>query len=252
MIGLYVTVPIACFRRGLAREYLETERLPPPSTCYGFLLSLVGETRRARHVGCRVAPGLVGQPSQSVVLRTVWRCKDSNTWTGPNGQTHLVSSKDKKTFVKWALEQGWPEPHFGIGLGRGTNARPDYQQLLTGVEALIWCDSVDELRENGATLEERVATAMQTPHRVCRFGGLSLGESTHLVDEVCLIDDRTRARLQQGKVRSFLLHPTGRMTLPVWVDHVGSAGTRYVTGDLVECDLAPPPIERMPQVRPPD
>ena len=30
MIGLYVTVPVACFRRGLAREYLETERLPLP------------------------------------------------------------------------------------------------------------------------------------------------------------------------------------------------------------------------------
>ena len=252
MIGLYVTVPIACFRRGLAREYLETERLPPPSTCYGFLLSLVGETRRARHVGCRVAPGLVGQPSQSVVLRTVWRCKDSNTWTGPNGQTHLVSSKDKKTFVKWALEQGWPEPHFGIGLGRGTNARPDYQQLLTGVEALIWCDSVDELRENGATLEERVATAMQTPHRVCRFGGLSLG--------------RKHASCRRGMPHR-RPHPrataTGKGTLvpaasnrphdaPGLVDHVGSAGTRYVTGDLVECDLAPPPIERMPQVRPPD
>jgi CRISPR-associated protein Cas5t len=30
-------VPIACFRKGLAREYLETEPLPSPATCYGFL-----------------------------------------------------------------------------------------------------------------------------------------------------------------------------------------------------------------------
>ncbi len=215
MIGLYVTVPIACFRRGLAREFLETERLPPPSTCYGFLLSLVGETRRARHIGCRVAPGMLGQPSQSVVLRTVWRVKKTP-------------------------------------LGSSGNTRPDYQQLLTGVEALIWCDSTDESRENGATLEERVTTAIQSPGAISRFGGLSLGESTHLVDEVCLIDDRTRVRLQKGKPRSFLAHPTGRMTLPVWVDHVGSAGTRYVTGDFAECDLLPPPVERMPQIRPPD
>jgi CRISPR-associated Cas5-like protein len=42
MLGLRVTVPIACFRKGMAREYLETEMLPPPATCYGFLLSLVG------------------------------------------------------------------------------------------------------------------------------------------------------------------------------------------------------------------
>ena len=30
MIGLYVTVPIACFRRGLAREYLENGAIAAP------------------------------------------------------------------------------------------------------------------------------------------------------------------------------------------------------------------------------
>ena len=30
MLGVYVTVPVACFRKGLAREYLETEPIPPP------------------------------------------------------------------------------------------------------------------------------------------------------------------------------------------------------------------------------
>ncbi len=52
MIGVYVSVPVACFRKGFAREYLETEVLPPPATCYGFLLSLVGETER---IGTSVA-----------------------------------------------------------------------------------------------------------------------------------------------------------------------------------------------------
>ena len=51
MLGLYITVPIACFRKGLARDFWESEPLPPPSTCYGFLLALVGEERRARHCG---------------------------------------------------------------------------------------------------------------------------------------------------------------------------------------------------------
>ena len=36
----------------------------------------------------------------------------------------------------------------------------------------------------------------------------------------------------------------GRLTLPVWVDHVGSAGTRYVTGDL---DESPAARARRPQ-----
>ena len=75
MLGVYVTVPVVCFRKGLAREYLETEPLPPPATCYGFLLSLVRETNRRRHVGCYVAPVLLNRPQTSVVLRTVWRVK---------------------------------------------------------------------------------------------------------------------------------------------------------------------------------
>src|SRR5437016_505016 len=114
MLGVYVSVPIACFRKGLAREYLETEALPPPATCYGFLLSLVGETDRRRHVGARVTAGLLAPTEMSVVLRTVWR----------------VKSKP---------------------LGSSGNTRPDYQQLLTGaapdhpfIELVVWLDSRDE------------------------------------------------------------------------------------------------------------
>jgi CRISPR-associated protein Cas5t len=105
VLGIYVNVPIACFRKGLAREYLETEPLPPPSTCYGFLLSLVGETDRHQHIGCRVAPSLLNEPQQSVVLRTVWRVKK-------------------------------------MPLGSPGNTRPDYQQLLSPVELVIWLDAM--------------------------------------------------------------------------------------------------------------
>src|SRR6478609_9543949 len=107
MFGVYVTVPVACFRKSLAREYLETEPLPPPATCYGFLLSLVGETDRRRHINVRIAPVLLGKPETSVVLRTVWRVKKTP-------------------------------------LGSPGNTRPDYQQLLTGVELVIWLDSSQE------------------------------------------------------------------------------------------------------------
>src|SRR5437588_1686897 len=144
MLGVRVTVPIACFRKGLAREYLETEPLPPPATCYGFLLSLVGETDRRRHIGCRVAPVLLSKPPMSVVLRTVWRVKH-------------------------------------VPLGSSGNTRPDYQQLLTGVELLVWLDSTAEPGPV-PTLEARVSDALTNPANVSRFGGLSMGESTHLVD----------------------------------------------------------------------
>jgi len=214
MLGVYVTVPVACFRKGLAREYLETEPIPPPATCYGFLLSLVGETKRARHIGCRVSPGLLNDPPQSVVLRTVWRVKKTP-------------------------------------LGSSGNTRPDYQQLLTGVQVLVWLDSSDEPATDGPLLEERVTQALATPADVDRFGGLSMGESTHLVDEVCLVNDRLRERLHGKQPHSFVTHDRGRLTLPVWVDHVGSAGTRYATGNIEPMTgFDPPSLERMPRIQP--
>ena len=204
MIGVRVTVPVACFRKGLAREYLETEPIPPPSTCYGFLLSLVGETDRERHVGVRVCPQLLRSEGPSVILRTVWRVKNKP-------------------------------------LGSPGNERPDYQQLLTGTECVIWLDSSQEDGE-GATLESRVRDALDDPQSIARFGGLSLGESTHLVDEVSLLPDDANAEGQ-----AYLVAEDGSLTLPVWIDHVGSEGTRYVTGDLVENATAPP-LDRMPVI----
>lgn len=212
MFGLYVTVPVACFRKGLAREYLETEPLPPPATCYGFLLSLVGETDRRKHIGARVAPVLLGQPPIGVVLRTVWRVKKTP-------------------------------------LGSPGNTRPDYQQLLTDVRLVLWLDSSGE-PEN--SLEQRVVEAMASPRGISRFGGLSLGESTHLVDEVVPMT-RAAARLENASGRAFLQRDDrkGRLTLPVWVDHVGSAGTRYATGDLEPWPATePPPVERLPRISP--
>jgi CRISPR-associated protein Cas5t len=206
MLGIRVTVPIACFRKGLAREYLETEPLPPPATCYGFLLSLVGEVHRAQHIGCRIAPVLLNRPEQSVVLRTVWRVKKAP-------------------------------------LGSVGNTRPDYQQLLSPVDALMWLESGDE--EGNNRLEDRARLALQRPKEINRFGGLSLGESTHLVDSV---KEFTPSSESRGRV--FLLAERGRLTLPVWVDHVGSTGTNYVTGDLEEHALTAPDPKRMPRILP--
>jgi CRISPR-associated protein Cas5t len=223
MIGLHVTVPIACFRKGMAREYLETEPLPPPATCYGFLLSLVGETDRHAHLGCRVTAGLVGGTRTSVVLRTVWRVKEKNS----------------------------PQ-------GSGTNARPDYQQLLTGdtphhpfIELILWLDSTGDTAPTDK-LEQRVQFALDPARRgkISRFGGLSLGESTHMVDSVSLLDEAMRQRLHDRRLRVFELHSEGLLTLPVWVDHVGSRGTRYATGSLMERGWTyMPAIDRIPVIR---
>lgn len=226
MLALKVTVPVACFRKGFAREFWETEELPPPSTCYGFLLAMVGEYDRRRHLGVRICPALLGKatpgqsretwPERSTVLRTLWRVK-------------------------------FPT------LGAPGNARPDYQELLTNVSLGIWVDSSEESSPR-PNLEERLAVALDSPDQIARAGGLSLGESTHLVDEVSRLKetDFTTAR-------AYLLAVHGRLSLPVWVDHVGSAGTRYASdgerksGDLVTMKSGTSPDrELMPKIQAPE
>ncbi len=217
MLGIYVTVPVTCFRKGLAREYLETEPLPPPSTCYGFLLSLVGETDRDRHIGCRIAPVLLGRPEKSTILRTVWRTKS------------LTQGKDANK-----------RPQY---MGDGNNRIPAQQELLTGVRLVLWLDSLEE-RVAGPSLEQRVENAIIHPEMLERFGGLSLGESTHLVDEVEIFPGSE----ELGSI--FLCADRGRLTLPVWVDHVGSESTRYVIGDLLAGQITAPDRTRLPQIEP--
>ena len=79
------------------------------------------------------------------------------------------------------------------------------------------------------SLEERVIRALEHPEQIDGFGGLSLGESTHMVDEVVRLGAE-----EPVTARAYLLDPggRGRLSLPVWVDHVGSASTRFVSGNL--------------------
>lgn len=180
-VGLYVSVPVACFRVPRAREYFETYPCPPPATVYGMLLSMVGEVNRRVHEGTELAIAVLSDPQYSVVVRTLWR----------------VKSQDD-------------------GLGQGGNRRPDYQELLTDVRLAVWLRR-GEYEGSEIPLVQRVQDALDTPSSVSRFGGLSLGESSHLVDEI----SRLGPELTHGQL--LLADEGGGVSLPIWPDHVGSA-----------------------------
>ena len=182
IVGLYISVPVACFRVPRAREYFETFPVPPPATVYGMLLSLVGETNRRVHETAEIAVAVLSEPAYSVVLRTMWRVKNKND-----------------------------------GLGLGNNRRPDFQELLTDVQLAIWIRA-GENEPHELSLAERVQNALTNSAKVERFGGLSLGESTHLVDEVKPLDYE-----QIESCQLLLNEDDGDLSLPVWVDHVGAA-----------------------------
>lgn len=212
LLHLYVSVPVASFRVAQAREYWETYPCPPPSTVYGMLLSLAGEPDRFVHQGAEVAVAIVSEPQRSVVLRTLWRVKDAK-----------------------------------IGPGLGSNKRPDFQELLSDVRLSVWvqCGSAEQATPS---LLARLNSAFKTPASVSRFGGLSLGESTHLVNEVRLW------RQGDPEIGQMLLSDEqGDLSLPIWPDHVGSRGTRWGQFRLEETPIAvQPPEEAWTVIRPPE
>ncbi len=177
LIALYVSVPVASFRVPRAREYFETLPCPPPSTVYGMLLSLVGETNRDAHEGAEIAIALTSQPEYSVVLRTLWRVKSRKQ-----------------------------------GLGQGENKRPDFQELLSNVRIVVWVRR-GEAETAASPLVARAQQAVAQPHTVSRFGGLSLGESTHLIDELRIAREGDAIA---GKV--LLQDEAGELSLPIWPD----------------------------------
>lgn len=191
-ISLLVSVPVCSFRKGYAREYLETEEIPPPSTVYGFLLSLVGEEDRQTYLGTELAYALVSQPELSVVLRTAWRIKNQKSPPGT-----------------------------------GANKKPDYQEILTDVEIAVF------LKPGG--LAQRISEAGRSPHTIARYGGLSLGESRDLVNDVLWNPD-LGSRKGKWPVRD----PKGEQPLPIWVDHVGSKGTVWQQFSFHETALEQP------------
>ena len=197
-IALKVEVPIACFRQSRAREYAETYPVPPPSTVYGMLLSLIGEENRYKHCGVKLVIALLSEPEKSVVVRTFRRFKNKD-------------------------------------IQHPENAKPDYQELLTNIEFIVWVATGTDKAE--PTLQERLQQAFTNPAAINRFGGLCLGESRDLVNAVTLLLENHYGESLQWLVRD----EDGLITLPYWVDHVGSKETRWLRYVLQESQQSQPP-----------
>jgi CRISPR-associated protein Cas5t len=178
-VCLKVSVPFSSFRKPYARDFLESERFPPPATVYGFLLSLVGEEDRYSHAGTNIALAVLEKPQSSLVLRTVWRVKNKKE-----------------------------QP------GTGKNKRPDYQEILSGLEIGLWVKE--------GPLASRIRNVCEHPESVERFGGLSLGESRDLINDIYFQPE------WNGNCLWLVPDKDGEYPLPVWVDHVGSKDTLWI------------------------
>ena len=181
----YLDCPCTSFPRSFARDYKETYQYPPPSTVYGFLLSLVGEENLTAHLGVQLAIGLIGQaPPISRILR--------------KQRHHKFSKQHLGTY---------PTSQF---------SKPNFQEILTDLKLVLRVDSSHEVATVG--LLDRLSIALTTPEKIRRFGGLSLGESWAMINGMRLY------RETDGPVRWLIKDPRGLIGLPVWIDRTTTRG----------------------------
>lgn len=182
---LYVDCPCTSFPRSFARDFKETYRYPPPSTVYGMLLSLVGEADMNQHRGVKLAIGIIGaDPPISRILRKQRHHKFS--------KSHLST---------------YPTSKF---------SKPNHHELLTNLQLVVKVDSSEDA--GTPKLVERLQTALFTPSKISRFGGLSLGESWALVNGV------RPYREEDGAIRWLVRCKCGQISLPIWIDRHTTRG----------------------------
>jgi CRISPR-associated protein Cas5/DevS len=99
-------------------------------------------------------------------------------------------------------------------LRRGSDledTRPDYQDLLIELTLWVWIRAGAD--PSGYPLSQHIPAALAAPTALTRYGGLSLGESSYLVDVVRLDPSPPEPLI-------FVIPDVhGFYSLPVWVDH---------------------------------
>ena len=108
--------------------------------------------------------------------------------------------------------------------------RPDYQDLLIDVRLWIWLKpGKDSASPN---LLEMVACALTNPALINRFGGLSLGESSYLINSISM------SKAPPSELIFLRPDQGGFHHLPVWVDHLDASRTRCARFSLERLDVS--------------
>ena len=123
------------------------------------------------------------------------------------------------------------------------NSRPDYQEILTEIEMVLWVDASQD--RSSPNLSHRIQQGLADPSSIERFGSLCLGESSHLVDSIDLLIDG----YERGKLQWLVRDLFGWLTLPYWVDHVGSTGTRWERYKIMESGHREPREEHWTRIQ---
>jgi CRISPR-associated protein Cas5t len=276
-LRLYIQAPFAAARPFVAGWYRPTASFLTPSATYGLLLNIAGiEMRLWEHerepdgtpaslVRPTGLPNLhlaIGLPAGSdpPVIQTLYQ----QLHNYPVGSTV-------------AIPETWAK-------GRKNNIQPVRREMLSDVRVVVAAKGEDNVIEGiRAGLDGRTSRIYGLPF---------LGDNNFLIDRIEEVGPDYSARWyervpdasghpREGTTRltvwidralmcktvSYLYAPTEAATIEpprnAWtlipmketereVETAPTTPAPYPERNLAECDLAPPPIERMPQIRPPD
>lgn len=182
-LRLFVEAPFCAFRPHTSRDYQDTYPFPPPATVFGMLLSLVGAewSEKYGYAGVRIALALEGVPGLARVFRKLRRVAQNNADADPLA-----------------------------------DRRPDYQELLVDVRLWLWLAQEEEGHQKRSLFNLlHMALSPSQRHLITRFGGLALGESTNLVNQVIL----NPTEPPTNELDFLVKDSKGYYSLPIWVDH---------------------------------
>jgi CRISPR-associated protein Cas5t len=132
-----------------------------------------------------------------------------------------------------------------VDFSHAENVNPAYQELLSNLKCLIWVRSDSE--KINPKLIDNIRFAFNDPALVSRFGCLYLGESDNLVGSLKIVfEDYVK-----GGGWWLIQDHCGGITLPYWVDHVGSRNTRFLRYRLEERLILSPPDLAWTMIRSP-
>lgn len=189
---LRIDVPMSSFRPYTSREYQDTYPAPPPATVFGMLLSYIGAEREdaLRFTGNHIGIAIEEEADLSRVLRKMRR--------------DPANAKD-----------GIPQ------------YRPEYQELLS--DLVVYC-LIDDQEARQESLVEVMSGAMEHPEHIERYGSLSLGESSHLIDSIGSCEAPEECLVLQPQRR-------GLLVMPIWTNFQNRSATR-----LQRFELTPGPL----------
>ena len=131
------------------------------------------------HRGVKIALALASKPQSNIVMRTVRRLKNAD-------------------------------------LNHPSNSKPDFQEVLSGVEIVVGVDSCEDTND----LETRIVESLSNSKFTERFGGLSIGESKDLIDDIQILEKPSQS------LQWLTINTKGKIKLPLIVDYMGSKNTK--------------------------